>query len=259
MFNINCSPKSPCIPCYVVCKYDRPARENAIFTHCSSKFTSYWSFQIQTFPSAKLSFCSWWCLCNELADYFKESKSRPCLLRTSSISDPGKIYPWLKCFFGGYRHHRGVLSLTFLTRGFLGSSSHLPFILAALLAARYSSSVTSSLKQALQIGKNIARPVKLWTQLCYYLVKNDKIPTLLHYQWTSPEWIVVKHVGFPRSNFQLIVLFIRLLQLHHRLRQDFICIPSWKQDNSTVFICQWSLDKNQQKNITGICPGFLSP
>ena len=101
MFNINCSPKSPCIPCYVVCKYDRPARENAIFTHCSSKFTSYWSFQIQTFPSAKLSFCSWWCLCNELADYFKESKSRPCLLRTSSISDPGKIYPWLKCFLGG--------------------------------------------------------------------------------------------------------------------------------------------------------------
>lgn len=70
----------------------------------------------------------------------------------TGISDPGKVVCLTKLFmcFGG-KHHRGVLSLTFLTRGFLGSSSHLPFILAALLAARYSSSVTSSLKQLLKI------------------------------------------------------------------------------------------------------------
>ena len=121
-------------------------RKNAIINHCSD-FTSCWFSQIQTFPSAKLSFCSW-CLCNKLADYFKESSVRDCRRPVYQILE--KWCVWLK-YFWGRLHHRGFLSLTFLTRGFLGSSSHLPFILAALLAARYSSSVTSSLKQLLKI------------------------------------------------------------------------------------------------------------
>ena len=161
-------------------------RKNAIIIHCSD-FTSCWFFQIQTFPSAKLSFCSW-CLWNELADYFKESSVRDCWRPVYQILE--KLCAWLKSLCG--QHHRGFLSLTFLTRGFLGSSSHRPLIFAALLAARYSSSVTSSLKRTRIILNKRG-----------FALSNGHMPTywLIISMMTGPEWVVVKHVSLSWSDF----------------------------------------------------------
>ena len=104
VLNINCSPKSPCIPCYVISKYDRPALEKVIWKSlitvaAISPHTGFSRSRLshqQNFLSVHDS--------SAMADYFKES----FLLKTV-ISDPGKVVcltKFFKGFWGGAASQR---------------------------------------------------------------------------------------------------------------------------------------------------------